>query len=149
MKNNIESYISYFKNKKIKITDVRMSMLKAITTMKHFTTPELISFVEKDLGTVNVMSIYNNIDLFLEHHLLFSNSIDGKQIVYEVLSKSLVHILCDTCGKIQDLEDDSFNLKCENTFVELLANSQNKLMHSKVELHVLCNECSILKKTDN
>ncbi|ASP27914.1 Fur family transcriptional regulator [Spiroplasma corruscae] len=141
-----EKYISLFKSKKIKLTDVRLSMLKAITTKKHLTIPELIEFVQGDLGTVNVMSIYNNVDLFLELHLLFSNSIDGKQIMYEVISPQLVHICCDECGKIIDLEDEDFNKTSQLFFESYLKNKDMLLVHSKIELHIICESCKILKK---
>ncbi|AKX33807.1 Fur family transcriptional regulator [Spiroplasma litorale] len=141
MKANIEKYVNLFKSKKIKLTDVRLSMLKAIVTKKHFTISEIIDFVQKDLGSVNVMSIYNNIDLFLELHLLFTNSLDGKQITYEVISQQLIHLCCDNCGKIIDIEDVSLNKTTQKLFEDYLENKNLNLIHYKIDLHTICENC--------
>ncbi|AGR41569.1 Fur family transcriptional regulator [Spiroplasma taiwanense] len=141
IENKITEYLELFKSKKIKLTDVRLSMLKAIATTKHFTINELISIVEKDLGTVNVMSIYNNIDLFLEMHLLFANTMNGKQIMYEAISKQLIHITCDICGKLEDLESPSLASDLFLEYSKILESKKMQLEHFKLELHGICESC--------
>ncbi|AUB31993.1 Fur family transcriptional regulator [Spiroplasma floricola 23-6] len=141
MENKLNEYLELFKNKKIKLTDVRLSMLRIISTKKHFTINELISMVEKDLGSVNVMSIYNNIDLFLEMHLLFANTINGKQIIYEAISSQLMHITCDHCGSLEDLESPSLANELFLRFSNILKDKDMELEHFKLELHGICKKC--------
>ncbi|ALD66786.1 Fur family transcriptional regulator [Spiroplasma cantharicola] len=141
MENKLNEYLKLFKSKKIKLTDVRLSMLNIIISKKHFTINEVISMVEKDLGSVNVMSIYNNIDLFLELHLLFANTINGKQIIYEAISPQLMHIFCDNCGSLEDLESPSLASELFLRFSEILTNKDMSLEHFKLELHGICKNC--------
>ncbi|AUM62952.1 Fur family transcriptional regulator [Spiroplasma monobiae] len=141
MENKLNEYLELFKSKKVKLTDVRLSMLKIIATKKHFTINELISMVEEDLGSVNVMSIYNNIDLFLEMHLLFANTINGKQIIYEAISSQLMHISCDICGSLEDLESPSLANELFVRFSNILEDKEMKLEHFKLELHGICKKC--------
>ncbi|QHX36966.1 Fur family transcriptional regulator [Spiroplasma sp. BIUS-1] len=141
MENKLNEYLELFKSKKVKLTDVRLSMLKIIATKKHFTINELISMVEEDLGSVNVMSIYNNIDLFLDMHLLFANTINGKQIIYEAISTQLMHISCDKCGSLEDLESPSLANELFVRFSNILENKEMELEHFKLELHGICKKC--------
>ncbi|AGR42434.1 Fur family transcriptional regulator [Spiroplasma diminutum] len=141
MENKFTEYLELFKSKKIKLTDVRTAMLKIIASKKHFTINELISMVEKDLGSVNVMSIYNNIDLFLDLHLLFANTINGKQIIYEAISPQLMHIFCDKCGFLEHLESPSLANELFVRFSSILEDKKMELEHFKLELHGICNKC--------
>ncbi|WP_342258847.1 Fur family transcriptional regulator [Spiroplasma endosymbiont of Dioctria linearis] len=141
MEKKLNEYLELFKSKKIKLTDVRMSMLNIIISKKHFTINEVIDMVKSDLGSVNVMSIYNNIDLFLELHLLFANTINGKQIIYEAISPQLMHIFCDNCGGLEDLESPSLANELFLRFSEILKDRDMTLEHFKLELHGICKKC--------
>lgn len=137
-----ESYINFFKANKIKITDVRLSILDIITTNRHFTIQDVIDGVQEKLGQVNVMSVYNNIKLLLNNHMLFANTFNGKDISFETITPKLTHVKCDYCGTFVHLEDTILDEKLFEDF-KLLANEYNvNLEHFKLEVHGKCFECT-------
>ncbi|AHI53238.1 Fur family transcriptional regulator [Spiroplasma culicicola] len=139
--NLYEEYISILKEKKVKLTEARLAILKCISTKKHFTINELISEVEKELGNVNVMSVYNNIDLLLDLHLIFSNTINGKQIIYEAIAPQLIHIKCHECGSYDHLESSSLTQDLLSQFKTITSSSEFELEHFKLEMHGVCKNC--------
>lgn len=142
----LKDYISIFKEKKIKLTDIRMAILKCIASRRHFTINELIFEIEKTLGAVNVMSVYNNIDLLLELHLVFSNTINGKQIIYEAVSSQLIHTKCHECGSYEHIESSSLSRDMWSLFTQVLESKKFTLDHFKLELHGICQECQAKQK---
>lgn len=134
-------YIGRLKELKIKITDLRINIIKIISNTQHFTTNELIEMLKKEDKTISVMSVYNNIDLFLENHLLYANTFNGKYIIYEAIKPHLIHIKCDECSKVIDVEDKKENEELMKIFERLGEKSDVEVSHFKVELHGTCDEC--------
>ena len=137
----LDDYINIFKEKKIKLTDIRLAILRCLATKKHFTINELISEIEKDIGIVNVMSIYNNIDLLLDLHLIFSTTINGKQISYEAISTHLIHIKCHICDSYEHIDSSSLTRDLWSQYQTILESIDFTLDHFKLELHGTCKNC--------
>ncbi|AHB36721.1 Fur family transcriptional regulator [Spiroplasma apis] len=137
-----EEYVNIFKEKKIKLTALRLAVLECVATSKHFTINELVSDVENKMGSVNVMSIYNNVDLLLEMHLLFANTINGKQIIYEAVAPQLIHVKCHECGSFEHIESSSLTNDLFSQFSLIASSIDMKLDHFKLEMHGTCKNCS-------
>ena len=107
MWNVLEEYTKIIKSRKLKLTNARLAFVKAITSMdkKHFTISEIIAKIKENEGHVNIMSCYNILELLLKEHLLFANTLDGKNVSYELITPRLVHVRCDYCGKLYHLDD--------------------------------------------
>ncbi|QBQ08082.1 Fur family transcriptional regulator [Spiroplasma gladiatoris] len=136
-----KEYISTLKQNKIKITFVRQCVLKIVASRKHFTISELIAELEMQMGSVNVMSIYNNIDLLLNLNLLFANSINGKQIVYEAVAPKLIHINCYNCKKFEHIDYSSIDEKVTETLKPLMQSAEFKLDYFKLDVYGTCKDC--------
>lgn len=136
-----EDYINFFKQRKIKLTDVRNAILDTITKRAHFTIHDVISDVEKQLGQVNIMSIYNNISLLLNEHLLFANTFNGKNITYEAITPELAHIKCDYCGVFVHLDEEEVGDKYTDDFITLAKKYNLTMKHFKLEIHGICQNC--------
>ncbi|QHX36117.1 Fur family transcriptional regulator [Spiroplasma sp. TIUS-1] len=134
-------YINRLKELKIKLTELRINIIKIISRTKHFTINELIDMLKQMDSKVNIMSVYNNIDLLLENHLLYANTFNGKYIIYEAIKPHLIHIKCDECSKIIDVDDKKENTQFMNSFISLGKKFNVEVNHYKIELHGICNEC--------
>ncbi|WP_338983219.1 Fur family transcriptional regulator [Spiroplasma endosymbiont of Othius punctulatus] len=134
-------YISRLKELKIKLTDLRINIIKIISNTKHFTTNELIEMLKKDDSTISVMSVYNNIDLFLENHLLYANTFNGKYIIYEAIKPHLIHIKCDECLSVIDVDNKQENVELMKVFEVIGKKSKVDVNHFKIELHGICDKC--------
>ncbi|WP_339022971.1 Fur family transcriptional regulator [Spiroplasma endosymbiont of Crioceris asparagi] len=133
-------YLKRLKELKIKITDLRLLIIDVLASKSHFNINELIEILKTKIDKVNVMSVYNNIDLFLEKHLIYANTFNGKLIIYEAIKPYLVHIKCDECDKIIDLEDKNLNEKLQSTFKEFSKKTNIEINHYKIEMHGACKE---------
>ncbi|QGS52317.1 transcriptional repressor [Spiroplasma tabanidicola] len=136
-----KEYINILKKNKIKITYVRQCILKIIASRKHFTTSELISELESQMDTVNVMSVYNNIDLFLNLNLLLANSLNGKQIVYEAAAPKLIHINCYKCKKFEHINYSSIDEKVSEVLKPLIEKFDFCIDYFKLDVYGLCKDC--------
>lgn len=134
-------YITRLKELKIKLTELRLNIIKVISNTKHFTINELVDMLKQMDSKVNIMSVYNNIDLLLENHLLYANTFNGKYIIYEAIKPHLIHIKCDECSKIIDVNDEKENLEFMNSFIKLGKKFDVEINHYKIEMHGTCNDC--------
>lgn len=138
-----DNYVEILKNKKIKMTYSRSALLKVITTMdkKHFTINDIIAELKKQYGKINIMSVYNNVEMLIREHLIFATTFDGKSVSYELITQMLVHVRCDHCGKSTHLEDFDESKKYWDKLNELANKYSIDLEHFKIEVHGICDDC--------
>ncbi|WBX36299.1 Fur family transcriptional regulator [Mycoplasma capricolum] len=134
--------VEKLKLKKIRLTDIRNIVIKMLIISDHLTIQEIINNLESEINNINVMSVYNTIDLLLKEHIVFANTFNGKDISYEIAADKSVHLKCDECLKVIHLDDK--NIKNYH-FLELLDLCEKyniKLTHFKIEGHGYCLKCS-------
>ncbi|PPE06130.1 Fur family transcriptional regulator [Williamsoniiplasma lucivorax] len=136
-----DQIIGKLKKDGIRVTNIRSEVIKAIITTDHPTINDIIKIVEKTSANTNVMSVYNTLNLLLEKHLLFANTFNGKQIVYEIQDVKSVHLKCDSCLAIQHLDDQELQVIDESRLKQLAQNHQMTFDHFKIEIHGLCQKC--------
>ncbi|AVN63970.1 Fur family transcriptional regulator [Mesoplasma florum] len=134
--------IDKLKIKSIKITEIRSNIIKLIIISEHINIQQLTLKLEKDLSNVNLASIYNTIDLLLKEHIITSNTFDGKNIWYELSTNKSAHIKCDGCGKIEHVSADKIKNIDFDKFDHIISDKKQKLEHIKIEIHVICENCS-------
>ncbi|WP_280123356.1 Fur family transcriptional regulator [[Acholeplasma] multilocale] len=134
--------IEKLKSKNIRMTEIRSAVIKSIIKSKdHVTTQDIVKELEAKFDNVNLMSVYNTLDLLLENHILFANTFNGKSICYEIAAERSMHIKCDKCGQVDHVEDaimDKFDFVEISKISDLLGMS---LEHFKIEAHGLCKKC--------
>ncbi|KAF5273746.1 hypothetical protein FQR65_LT17088 [Abscondita terminalis] len=135
LKFTIEDYLNYFKKQKMKVTEMRYAILEAVLELDHFTVNDLIAYLKKKFKTINIMTVYNNIDTLLEHNLLFASTFNGKIITYEAMSPTVCHISCDYCNKITHLPVEKFLSNILTDFNEIADKNDIKMEHFKIEIH--------------
>jgi Fe2+ or Zn2+ uptake regulation protein len=144
----LDKYLEILRARKIKITAPRLAFLNAITAMnkKHFTVSEIINEIKLKEGHVNTMSVYNNLELFLKEHLLFTN-VFGKHVLYELMTTKLIHVRCDYCGRLFHLDEAEKDIHQNwfELFGELTKKYNIELEHYKLEAHGMCDNCRTMQ----
>ncbi|AEM68582.1 Fur family transcriptional regulator [Mycoplasma putrefaciens] len=129
------------KDKKIRLTDVRTAIIKLLISSDHLTIQDIISKLQNEVTNINVMSVYNTMDLLLNEHIIFANTFNGKTILYEIATDKSIHLKCDNCNKVIHLNDSDSK---DYNFLELLDLSEKyglRLDHFKIEGHGYCTVC--------
>ncbi|PPE06747.1 Fur family transcriptional regulator [Mesoplasma corruscae] len=138
-----EAVINELKQNKIKLTDIRVKIIKVLLKNNHLSTQEIIEELQKNNKSINAMSVYNTIDLFLKKHIIFSNTFDGKNIGYELSSLKSIHIKCDSCYSVDHVSEELEKLWDIKNFESLVDNKNAKIEHVKIEIHVTCKNCRL------
>ncbi|QVK09588.1 Fur family transcriptional regulator [Mycoplasma mycoides] len=134
--------IEKLKLKKIRLTDIRSIVIKMLIVSDHLTIQQIINNLESEINNINVMSVYNTIDLLLKEHIVFANTFNGKDISYEIAADKSVHLKCDDCLKVIHLDDKSIENYHFLELLDLCEKNGIKLSHFKIEGHGYCLECS-------
>lgn len=150
MNKNFENITQKLKNKEYRLTDIRKAVIKVLTLKQHVSINDIISFLTKEGNeNINIMSIYNTIDLLMTEHIIHANVFEGKQIIYE-LSENAIHIICNFCSKIihTSLKNQQQISALQKKELEKLVIKNNfSFSHYKLEIHGTCDKCGLkLKK---
>lgn len=146
MNKNFEDITQKLKNKDYRLTDIRKAVINVLTLKQHVSINDIINFLTKEgKDNINIMSIYNTIDLLMTEHIIHANVFEGKQIIYE-LSENIIHIICNFCNKIThpslDNKQQKFSLEEEKLAIE----NNFSFSHYKLEIHGICNKCKLKTK---
>ncbi len=88
---------------KIKPTYLRMRLLKYLLEKKEHPTGKMIyQVLKKELPTISLTSIYNNLELFAQKGLVKIILLDPKEIRFNG-KKGHHHFFCEKCQRIIDL----------------------------------------------
>lgn len=128
------------KTRDIRLTQIRLEILKIIITEDHPTIADIIEALEKEVGKINVMSVYNTLNMLLENHVLFANTFNGKQICYEIQEQASCHLKCDQCLKVEHVDTNEV-IKFLPEFTKIAQRHEYSLEHFKIEIHGLCENC--------
>ncbi|WP_375317382.1 Fur family transcriptional regulator [Spiroplasma endosymbiont of Virgichneumon dumeticola] len=150
MNKNFENITQRLKDKDYRLTDIRKAVIKVLTIKEHVSINDIINFLKEEGNeTINIMSIYNTIDLLIEEHIIHANIFEGKQIIYE-LSENGIHIICNYCNSIIHVNENRKNQQnapLHVTHLEKLATENNfSFSHYKLEIHGICRNCQLKSK---
>ncbi|MBW3058727.1 transcriptional repressor [Spiroplasma poulsonii] len=142
MELSYENIVQLLKNKNYRITEIRLAVIKILTEKQHLTLSEIVELLEQEFKNVNLMSVYNTIDLLISEHVVFTNSFDGKQIWYDLAENPSFHMVCDICKNVVHIKDSKIlqEIKLDN-LKEVMQNTNWEPVHFKIEGHGICDQC--------
>jgi Fur family ferric uptake transcriptional regulator len=121
-----------------RITPQRQLVLEAVNALGHATPEELLSEVQKTAGAVNLSTIYRTLEVLEQVGLVTHAHIGhGAPTYHSVDADVHIHLVCDTCGKIESIPAEEASV-----FVELLrdkAGFETDVAH--VSIHGQCATC--------
>lgn len=139
-----DDILKKLQDKDYRLTDIRKAIVKIFTTEKDISINDIISKLKKDNNVVNIMSVYNTIDLLMKEHIIHANVFEDKQVYYE-LSDNAIHAICNICHKVIHLTDDDIakagflNIDRLTKFLEAKKNFH--FSHFTLEVHGICSSC--------
>ncbi|ATG97569.1 Fur family transcriptional regulator [Mesoplasma lactucae] len=136
-----DSIIQVLKDKGIKITKVRESIIEMLLMNEHATTSEIVKSLKDELDNVNTASVYNTLDLLLAEHIVSANTFNGKQICYEIVERNTIHFSCIKCDRVYHIRSDEIEEKSFKDLEKLGDSIGFKMDHFKIECHGTCQSC--------
>lgn len=105
-----ERFREYLALHRYRKTPERFALLdKAMTLSGHFGVDELYASMEKDGYHVSRATVYNTLELLCDCGLLNRHIFGARKSRYEVALGSHVHLICQRCGAIREVEQPDFN----------------------------------------
>jgi len=131
-----EKYVRLLKESQIKITPQRLEILKYLDEHRtHPTVDEIYSALKENNPALSKTTVYNSIDILLNHGLIQSITISDSELRYDFKHGMHHHFLCKKCGEIIDI-----NVECPNL------GSMLECGHEVEEVHGyfkgICKKCS-------
>lgn len=139
-----DDILKKLQDKDYRLTDIRKAIAKIFADSKDISINEIISQLKKTNDGVNIMSVYNTIDLLMKEHIIHANVFDDKQVYYE-LSDNVIHVICNICHKIIHFGDDEIEkigFINVNKLTNYLEEKKHFLFsHFTLEVHGICSNC--------
>ncbi|MFU0251920.1 Fur family transcriptional regulator [Spiroplasma sp. Moj] len=137
-----DGIVQLLKSKSYRITEIRLAIIKILSEKQHLTLTEIVTLLEQEFKNVNLMSVYNTIDLLISEHIVFTNSFDGKQIWYDLAENPSLHMVCDICKNVVHIKDTNIlhEIKLDN-LKDVMTNINWEPVHFKIEGHGICDQC--------
>ena len=90
----------------------RVAVMKYL--LKHRTHPtvdEIYAELSKEIPTLSKTTVYNTLQLLLQHKAVLELSIDPKMAHYDGYPEAHSHFMCSVCKKIYDMKFDASLLR--------------------------------------
>ena len=105
----------YFENelkaRQLKVTPQRMAILKEIHEYGHISIEELYEHIRIYHPSTSLATIYKNITLLCDSGILREIKAPGYKQKYEINHDKHIHVMCNKCGKLEDLHIDCATLQ--------------------------------------
>jgi Fe2+ or Zn2+ uptake regulation protein len=123
----------------LKVTPARLTLLSVLQTHRQ---PQTISDIKKQLKKtrIDLVTIYRNVELFAKIGIVKKALIRDNEAFYEYNSTHHHHLVCQSCGRIEDFE----GCNTRNLIEKALKQSQyfNSIKEHSLELFGLCKTCA-------
>ena len=124
-------YISLLKENDLKATIQRTNILKSINRAGHINIDEIYEDLKENYPTLSLATIYKNIILMVEQNVIIEVPINGKKSKYELKKDDHIHLICKSCGNIEDRELNGCNIDIQDF----------KIASKQINLYGLCKNC--------
>ena len=120
----------------LKVTPQRTAILEEIEAAGHIDVDALYEILCMSFPSISLSTVYKNINQMYELGILEVIKVPNHKQQYEISKEPHIHLACDSCGSIMDME------QCINELMESAeSESGYRLNHSSVVLNGICPSC--------
>ena len=101
----------------------------------HPTIDEIYMALSPSMPTLSKTTVYNTLDLFVEHGAVRALGIDEKNARYDVDISAHAHFMCRSCGAVHDIFDLSTSM------FEIPKTTKFKIDTVEISYFGICNKC--------
>ncbi len=109
----------------LKVTPQRVAIVKELYYNGHMNIDDLYKKLLEKFPSISLATIYKNINAMIEKVFLKEVKLPNAKAVYELIKEEHSHLVCSSCGIVEDIYVDSSTLvntmktdfKIENTSI--------------------------------
>lgn len=102
----MKQYLELLKERNLKATPQRLSVLKTLGSHIHPTMEELYDHIKAEHPSVSLATVYKNVNTLKDEGLIAEINTPGEKTRYDIFCQPHIHVVCSQCGKIQDFPCD-------------------------------------------
>lgn len=95
----------------LKVTPQRVAIVEELYKHGHMNIDELYKKLLEKFPSISLATIYKNVNAMVEKIFLNEVKIPETKSVYELAKEAHSHLVCSSCGKIEDIKIDTSVLK--------------------------------------
>ncbi len=119
----------------LKVTPQRIAIVEELYDNGHMNIDDLYKKLLVKFPTISLATIYKNINAMVEKLFLNEVKVSNIKTVYELSKDEHSHIVCSSCGMIEDIYLDTKDL-------EKFVKNDFKILSTTVVFSGLCSKCS-------
>jgi Fur family peroxide stress response transcriptional regulator len=130
------SHIELLKHHELKATPQRLCILDTLDECGHATLEEIQKITSDKFPTLSLSTIYRNLNDMVSHEIVSEVKFANKKDYFELKKQKHVHLICQKCGKIEDLmiETDDISQKVEEL-------TGSRVLGDAFAFDVICKDC--------
>ncbi|BAI81026.1 peroxide stress regulator [Deferribacter desulfuricans SSM1] len=136
MKKQKEYILEVLKKNDLKATPQRVKILEILIDSGHTTIDEIYDEIKKELPSISLATVYSNINLLLKNNIIKTVKLSGSKILYEFNETDHIHLVCEICNSIKDIEIDENDII--NFFEKAIGIKPKKF---ETTLYYICEKC--------
>ena len=131
------------KNSNYKLTGQRQAIMDVLieNSSKHLSADEIYKILSEKNTGIGIATVYRTLSMFEKLKFVTRINLDDGCIRYQVSDFQAEHehhhLICESCGCIQDIKDDQLEVLEK----KVLAENGFHVYNHKVKLYGLCNKC--------
>ncbi|TLD88226.1 Fur family transcriptional regulator [Helicobacter sp. MIT 05-5294] len=126
------------KEKHLKITPQRLAILKEIQKFGHISIDEIYENIKESNPSMSLATIYKNLSSMQEAKIVDEVKFPNHKQRYELTKNPHIHLVCEKCGKIMDMEIDA---SVENLKAMCAKTSSYDIKEASIAMIGICPQC--------
>lgn len=131
------NYTSLLKDYDLKVTPQRVAIVEELYLNGHMNIDDLYKKLLSKFPSISLATIYKNINAMVEKVFLSEVKIPNAKSVYELVKEEHAHMVCSSCGYIEDV-----TINTSTIINEASSLSQFKVDSTNIVLNGICPKCS-------
>ncbi len=100
------NYTDELRKHNLKATPQRLAISDALYINGHMSIEVLYELMLKKFNSISLATIYKNINLMMENSFIQEVKIPNAKSVYELTKTAHSHLVCESCGEVEDITVD-------------------------------------------
>lgn len=120
----------------LKVTPQRVAIVEELYKNGHMNIDELYKNLQRKFPSISLATIYKNVNAMVEKIFLNEVKLPDTKTVYELVKDSHSHLVCSSCGNIEDIHLDTSIIEDS-----LSTMSKFKVENTEVVFSGTCQKC--------